>query len=214
MLINKNNQTTSTKCQYHAAHSKPRCRKVVKWYFIKRIKQIKRKIVPMITCNPWKPVAKKKMEPYTLSFILNGQWIYSKTWHDVKTTPRTNVMNKPFTAISFCNAIIARWANVNDTPDDNKINVFKNGIPHGFITVIPKGGHIEKIEIAGEILKWKNDQKKKKKNKISDTMKNNIPFRKLFKSTLVWKPERASLITDENQEYNAIDIKIKPLNII
>ena len=31
-----------------------------------------RKVVPMITCKPWNPVATKKVEPYTPSAIVNG----------------------------------------------------------------------------------------------------------------------------------------------
>jgi hypothetical protein len=53
----------STKCQYHAAASKP------KWWeeekcnkFIRKNMIIKNK-VPIITCNPWKPVAIKKVDP-------------------------------------------------------------------------------------------------------------------------------------------------------
>lgn len=48
----KNNQTTSTKCQYHAAASNP------KWWFdekcsvICRSRHVVRKVVPIITCSP------------------------------------------------------------------------------------------------------------------------------------------------------------------
>jgi hypothetical protein len=46
---------------------------------------------------------------------------------------------------------ILLWANVAVTPEDNKIIVFHNGIPNGFIGVIPKGGHVQPIHIEGEI---------------------------------------------------------------
>ena len=57
MDMNKNNQTTSTKCQYQAAASKPKWCFVVKWNFIYLNKQTVKKIVPIITWKPWKPVA-------------------------------------------------------------------------------------------------------------------------------------------------------------
>jgi len=53
----KNNQMISIKCQYQAASSN-----LIWWInekcnFIIRIKLIIKKIVPIITCNPWNPVA-------------------------------------------------------------------------------------------------------------------------------------------------------------
>lgn len=38
------------------------------------------------------------------------------------------------------------------TPDVNNNNVLRNGIFHGSNTVIPTGGHIEPISIAGDKL--------------------------------------------------------------
>src|SRR5215475_3537477 len=63
MQANRNSQTTSTKCQYHAANSKPRCCFGVKWPAIARARQTIRNIEPMITWAPWKPVAMKKVAP-------------------------------------------------------------------------------------------------------------------------------------------------------
>lgn len=63
---------TSTKCQYHAAASNPKWWLDVKWKLIRRRRQTSRKEDPMITCNPWKPVAMKKVEPYTPSAIEKG----------------------------------------------------------------------------------------------------------------------------------------------
>jgi len=57
----KNNQTTSTKCQYHAAASNP------KWWFDEkcnamcRNRHVVRNVVPIITCSPWNPVATKML---------------------------------------------------------------------------------------------------------------------------------------------------------
>src|SRR5215468_12733808 len=63
MHANRNSQTTSTKCQYQAANSKPRCCFGVKCPAIARTRQTIRKIEPIITCAPWNPVAMKKVAP-------------------------------------------------------------------------------------------------------------------------------------------------------
>src|SRR5690349_1975 len=60
---NRNSQTTSTKCQYQAANSKPRCCFGLKCPAIARIRQTIRKIEPMITWAPWNPVAMKNVAP-------------------------------------------------------------------------------------------------------------------------------------------------------
>lgn len=56
-------QTTSTKCQYHAAASSPKWWWVVRCMTVHRHKQVNRNSDPMITCSPWNPVAIKKVEP-------------------------------------------------------------------------------------------------------------------------------------------------------
>ena len=56
MNVYKNNQITSTKCQYQMAHSKFILCVFEKWIFDK-------KIDPINTCKPWNPVAIKKIEP-------------------------------------------------------------------------------------------------------------------------------------------------------
>ena len=50
---------------------------VVKCIMVHRQRQVRRNSDPMITCRPWNPVAIKKVEPYTLSAILNMVSIYS-----------------------------------------------------------------------------------------------------------------------------------------
>ena len=62
MQVNRNSQTTSTKCQYQAAASKPKWRSGVKWPARARNQQTIRKQVPTMTWKPWKPVARKKVE--------------------------------------------------------------------------------------------------------------------------------------------------------
>lgn len=51
---------------------------------MRRIRQIIKKEVPIITWRPWKPVATKNSEPYTLSEMVNGVSMYSDTWRAVK----------------------------------------------------------------------------------------------------------------------------------
>ena len=63
MAKKRKSQTTSTKCQYQAAASNPKCFCGVNWPTEARIRQTIRKIVPMRTWKPWKPVAMKKVEP-------------------------------------------------------------------------------------------------------------------------------------------------------
>jgi len=53
----KNNQIISIKCQYQIANSNLMWCKKEKCILIIRIKLIIKKIVPIITCNPWNPVA-------------------------------------------------------------------------------------------------------------------------------------------------------------
>ena len=75
--IYKNSQTTSTKCQYQAAASNPKWWFEEKWDLYNRNKHTAKKVVPIITCKPWKPVATKKQEPNTESEIEKGASIYS-----------------------------------------------------------------------------------------------------------------------------------------
>ena len=54
-LRNKINQTTSTKCQYHALASKPKWCSLVKWWFHCRAHIEAMNNVPTTTCRPWNP---------------------------------------------------------------------------------------------------------------------------------------------------------------
>ena len=62
MQMKRNSHTTSTKCQYQAAASKPkwRCGREVALHGADQADD--RKMVPTITWKPWKPVARKKVE--------------------------------------------------------------------------------------------------------------------------------------------------------
>ena len=94
-MTKRNSQTTSTKCQYHAADSKPKWCVEVKWFNIILIKDTNNEIVPTKTWKPWKPVAMKKVEPKIPSEIENEALTYSKAWNPVKIKARTIVKTKP-----------------------------------------------------------------------------------------------------------------------
>jgi hypothetical protein len=66
----------------------------VKWYLIPLYKQTDRKTVPTNTWKPWKPVAKKKVDPYIPSLILKGASIYSNSCSVVNITPKHTVKDK------------------------------------------------------------------------------------------------------------------------
>jgi hypothetical protein len=62
-------------------------------------KQIKIKIVPIITCKPCKPVKAKKADPYTLSEKLKGASKYSPICNAVNKIANNNVTINPVTAL-------------------------------------------------------------------------------------------------------------------
>ncbi len=95
----RNNQTTSTKCQYQAAHSNPMicCWELIN--FLNRKRDTKRKIDPTITCIPWKPVAIKKVDPKAESAMQNGASLYSNPWNSVNTIPSRMVNISEFLAL-------------------------------------------------------------------------------------------------------------------
>src|SRR4029077_10038688 len=95
MQANRNSHTTSTKCQYHAANSKPRCCVGVNWTATARDRQTGRKIGPMMTWAPWKPVAMKNAAPYMLPAKWNAAWAYSQACTQVKVRPSAMVSTRP-----------------------------------------------------------------------------------------------------------------------
>ena len=133
----------------------------------------------------------------------------------MNTKPYIIVQNKPYHATLVFSAKIALWATVKVTPDDNKIIVFKKGMPHGLIIKIPLGGQIQNKKTEGDKLKWKKAQKKETKNITSETINKNIPKRKAFWTNFVCCPSyEASKITSENQEYIEITNKNNPIKIL
>lgn len=186
MQTYKNNHTTSTKCQYQEAASKAKCLELVKCKKYNFPRQVNKKIVPIITCKPWNPVAIKNIEPYTESAIQKGASIYSSNWRLVKISPKIIVIIKVIIASIFLPFTILWWDQVTVAPELNNTTVFKSGIEKGFKGWIPNGGQLIPISILGAKLLWKKVQKKEKKNKTSDTINKINPIFKPFKTDLVW----------------------------
>jgi hypothetical protein len=190
MQMYKNNQTTSTKCQYQDAASKVKWRELVKWNLYNFIKQVDKKIVPIITWIPWKPVATKKIEPYTESEIQKIDSEYSKDCKNVNINPNTIVIIKLIILWFLFLWIKLWWDQVMLTPEDNRIIVLSKGIEKGFKVITPKGGQLIPISTAGERLEWKNAQKNEKKNNTSDVINNKKPIFNPVNTILVWSPSK------------------------
>lgn len=107
------------------------------------------------------------------------------------------------------------WAHVIDTPEVIKIIVFKRGTLIGLNLVILTGGHICPSSILGLKEKWKNLQKKEKKNIISDVMKRIIPIFKPFKTSVWCNPwkvtSRITSFHQANAEMARIAFTIKKI---
>lgn len=172
----KNNQTTSTKCQYQAAHSNPTI-----WLFefnilVNRTRDTVRNTEPIITCNPWNPVVMKKTLPNEESDIQKGASTYSKPWSIVKIAPSMIVMIKDVEDLEKFFFSISWWDQVTVTPEDKSKIVFIRGILIGLKVTIDKEGQFCPNSIVGEILLWKKAQKKDTKKRTSDKINSTIPI--------------------------------------
>lgn len=119
-----------------------------------RTQQKARNRVPIVTCNPWKPVVTKKIDPYTLSRHENlTPYLYSYAWQKRKTIPKTIVKNKYQENPSTLFLIIRAWAIVIVTPEVKSNSVFTRGNPHTSSSCVPKGGQTLPRVILGTRLK-------------------------------------------------------------
>jgi hypothetical protein len=180
--------TTSTKCQYQAAASNPKCRVFEKCDIIVRIRHTRRNEDPISTCAPWNPVATKNVDPYTLSAIENDATWYSPNCRNVKYPPNATVRIRACVAFLLFPSISLWCAHVTVTPDANSTAVFSNGTLKGLIGVIPTGGQQHPSSAVGASLLWKNAQKKAKKKHTSDKMNSSIPYRSPLATYVVWAP--------------------------
>jgi hypothetical protein len=156
--------------------------------FMNRRRDTVRKIDPMITCRPWNPVAIKKVDPNAESAMQNGASVYSKPWNSVNTAPNVMVRANALVALAFILFIMAWCAHVTETPEDRRRMVFSSGILIGLKELIDMGGHIWPSSTVGEILLWKNAQKKETKNNTSERINNTIPVFRPFITMSEWFP--------------------------
>ena len=84
-------------------------------------------MVPTITWSPWNPVAKKNVEPYTLSAKEKDASQYSIACRPVKYTPSRTVEASPDFAEDRFPLITAWWAHVTETPEESSTIVFNRG---------------------------------------------------------------------------------------
>ena len=161
-----------------------------------------------------KPVAIKKVEPWTKSEIVNEAWQYSYTWKPVKKIAKNIVAKRLWFDIDFSPTIIALWQTVTVAPDVSRIKVFNKGTSHGLKVSIPKGGQTPPISIAGAILEWKKAQKKAKKNITSETINKTIPIRKPYSTGFVCWPSKVPSRTTSRHHVNIIKTKKLKLKLI
>lgn len=130
---------------------------------------------PIRTWIPWNPVAIKKVEPKVESDIENGASMYSNPCSTENSIPNIIVIiNLIFDLLKFF-FNISWWDHVTVTPEDSKRIVFINGILIGLNELIEIGGQCWPSSILGEMLLWKNPQKKEIKKNTSDVINKNIP---------------------------------------
>jgi len=176
---------------------------------IMRTIDVIRNVVPKITCSPWNPVAKKKVDPNDESEILNSACMYSIAWRMVKYTPNVHVAIILIKDSFFMFFMIAWWDHVTDTPDLIRIIVFRRGTFMGLNVFTRDGGHSCPISIDGLILEWKYAQKNPKKNNTSDTMNRIIPALSPLVTRFWWKPwSIASRVVSFHQKYALLHINI------
>ena len=158
-------------------------------------------MVPIITCNPWNPVPKKKHVPNTLSLMVKEETLYSMPWNIVNTTAKKIVAINPYNVPALFPWIKEWCAKVTVAPLDNNIIVFNKGNSKGFTGSIPIGGHWDPSSIVGVKALWKKAQKIAIKNRASDTINNMTPIFIPFWTANVWSPKKVlSDIISRNQK--------------
>jgi hypothetical protein len=83
------------------------------------------------------------------SEIVNVASLYSKYWKKVKIKPKRIVAPKPIIVSALSPLTIDRWAQVKETPEVNRISVFKSGTDQGSKAIIPIDGKTQPISIFG-----------------------------------------------------------------
>jgi len=106
----------------------------------------------------------------------------------VKTAPSVIVRDNDLFDFLYLFFSISWWAQVTENPDDNRRIVFIKGILIGLKEVIEFGGQVCPNSKVGEILLWKNAQKKEIKNSTSEAMNRIIPVFRPFITMGEWDP--------------------------
>jgi len=91
----------------------------------------------------------KKVDPYTLSAIVNDASRYSFAWRNVKYKPKATVNSRAWIVFIRFWFINLWWAHVTVTPDASNVAVFKRGTLNGFSGLIPAGGHDIRFLVLG-----------------------------------------------------------------
>jgi hypothetical protein len=130
----------------------------------------------------------KKVDPNLESAIQKGDSMYSNPWNVVKIAPRIIVIVRESFALLKFFLSISWWDHVMVIPDDRRRIVFIKGILMGLKDIIDIGGHVCPNSTVGEILLWKNAQKKEVKNSTSDAMNKIIPVFRPFITRSEWFP--------------------------
>jgi hypothetical protein len=149
---------------------------------------VSKKVVPIATCNPWKPVIMKNVEPNLESEIENGASAYSRACSIVNNIPSITVIARATTL--FLYLFFRMWwcAHVTETPEETKRIVFRSGILMGLNISIDSGGHCIPISTTGVILLCKKAQKNAAKNSTSEEINITIPYFKMNETLGVWFP--------------------------
>lgn len=177
---------------------------------LNRTKETTKNTEPITTCIPWNPVAIKKVDPKEESDMQKGASKYSKPWNKVKIKPNITVSKRDIWDFEKLPFSISWWAQVTLTPEDNNKTVFKSGILMGLKDIIIKGGHSWPSSMVGEILLWKNAQKKDIKNSTSEIIKRTIPILRPFMTASGCMPcHDLSRWTSRHQEKATTNVKEK-----
>lgn len=106
----------------------------------------------------------------------------------MKITPRKMVAVRDAFAVLYLFLIMLWWAHVTVTPDDRRMMVFRSGILMGLKGLIERGGQFWPSSMVGEILVWRNAQKKATKNSTSEVIKRIIPVFMMLITCWAWFP--------------------------
>jgi len=156
--------------------------------FLNRSIEIRRNVDPIKTWIPWNPVAMKNVEPNAESDIEKGASMYSKPCSIENRIPNVIVIiNLSFDLLKFFFSI--SWCDhVTVTPEDSRRMVFSSGILIGLKELIDIGGQCCPSSMFGEILLWKNPQKKEMKKNTSEVINRIIPVFNPFITKAEWLP--------------------------